>query len=164
MGQAKLPISDVERELAAGYILGDLDPEELRQFEARLSGNALLQAEVHALRVSLMLMPQGLEPVVPPPQLRDRVLAAQALASVARRRKVWPVIMTGMAVLVALLAFDNLRLRRDLSVARGLYRKPSHPFCSVPRVGWWPCDRPPPPRPPAPSYSRPVSGKKLLWP
>jgi hypothetical protein len=120
MAQAKLPISDAERELAAGYLLGDLDPEELRQFEARLQESTALQAELHALRISLMLMPQGLEPVEPPAQLRDRVLAAQTLASVApRRRMAWPVIITGLAVLAALLAsFDNLRLRQDLNMAQ----------------------------------------------
>jgi anti-sigma-K factor RskA len=120
MTQAKPPLSDAERELAAGYILGDLAPEERMQFAVQLSENPALQAEVQALRVSLSLMSQGLEPVVPPPQLRDRVLAAQALSTVAPRRVMtWPIAMTGIAVLVALLSgFDNWRLRRDLSLAQ----------------------------------------------
>lgn len=120
MAQAQLPISDAERELAAGYILGDLDPEELAQFETLLQGNPALQAEVQALGVSFNLLPQGLEPIAPPLPLRDRVLTAQTLASVPRRRRLsWTMVITGIAVLGALLAsFDNLRLRRELGIAQ----------------------------------------------
>jgi Anti-sigma-K factor rskA len=121
MAQAKLPLSEAQRELAAGYVLGDLDPEERMQFETQLQANSALQAEVQALRVSLRVLPQGLEPLVPPPQLRDRVLTAHTRSIVAPRRRItWPIVMTGIAVLVALLSsFDNLRLRRDLNLAQG---------------------------------------------
>jgi Anti-sigma-K factor rskA len=121
MAQAQLPISDAERELAAGYILGDLAPEELAQFETLLQENPALQAEVQALSVSFNLFPLGEEPIAPPPHLRDRVLTAQTLATVARRRQFpWTMaMMTGIAVLGALLAsFDNLRLRRELGIAQ----------------------------------------------
>jgi anti-sigma-K factor RskA len=120
MAQAQLPISDAERELAAGYILGDLDPEELAQFETLMQGNPALQAEVQALGVSFNLLPQELEPIAPPPHLRDRVLTAQTLATVPPRRRLsWSMVMMGLALLGALLAsFDNLRLRRELSIAQ----------------------------------------------
>jgi anti-sigma-K factor RskA len=120
MTQAQSPISDAERELAAGYIFGDLNPEELRQFEALLNHNSALQAEVQALRVSLRLLPQGLAPVAPPPHLRDRILTAQVRStSSPRRRMAWPLVITGIAVLVTLLSsLANWRLRRDLQIAQ----------------------------------------------
>jgi Anti-sigma-K factor rskA len=129
MTQAKLPISDAEREMAAGYILGDLNRTERMQFEAQLRENSALQAEVQTLRVSLRLLPQGLTPVAPPAHLRDRVLTAQTLSpSPSRHRIAWPLIIAGIAVLAMLLtSFDNWRLRRDLKMAQATTPQPVRP-------------------------------------
>ncbi len=120
MTQAKPPISDAERELAAGYILGDLNPEEQRQFETLMRENSALPAEVQALRVSLRVLPQGLDLVAPPLPLRDRILTAHTLSTRPPRRRItWPIVITGIAVLVTLLSgFDNWRLRREQQFAQ----------------------------------------------
>ena len=119
MTQAQSSLSDAERELAAGYIFGDLTPEELRQFEALLRQNSALPGEVQALRVSLRLLPQGLAPVAPPLHLRDRILTAQNLSTNSPRRLAWPLVITGIAILVTLLSsFANWRLGRDLRMAQ----------------------------------------------
>jgi hypothetical protein len=121
MSQDKLPLSDAAQELAAGYVLGDLDPDELAQFKALLHENSALQAEVGALQTSLRILPQGLEPATLPPQLGDRILSAYAASSraVPSRRLSGLGLLAGLSLLAALfLGFDNLRLRRTLSLAQ----------------------------------------------
>lgn len=120
MSQAKPPISDAERELAAGYVLSDLTAAEKAQFETRLRQNPALQAEVEALRASLRLLPQGLSPIAPPPHLGDRILMKYALSTPpSRRRSFWLWLLAGFSLLsAALLGFDNLRLRHELKLAQ----------------------------------------------
>jgi hypothetical protein len=72
-------LTEFEQLQAAGYVLGDLDPEELRQFEVQLSQSSALQAEVKALQTSLRVLPLAQPLLTPPPALRDRVFAASGL-------------------------------------------------------------------------------------
>jgi anti-sigma-K factor RskA len=127
-------LTEFEQLLAAGYVLGDLDPEEQQQFEQQLSHSPALQAEVKALQASLRVLPLAQSILTPPAGLRDRVMAASSLetreasqpAQAAGPRPVsprsaglaWPKIIaafTSLAVLI--LGFDNLRLRQALTVA-----------------------------------------------
>jgi hypothetical protein len=118
--QDKLPISAKERELAAGYVLGNLDPEELAQFKVLLSKKPALRAEVRALWISLSLLSQESELVTPPPHLRDRILSAYASSTVAPLRRLsWPIVLLcGLLLLALLLGLDSLRLRQELSFAQ----------------------------------------------
>jgi anti-sigma-K factor RskA len=121
MSQDKLPLSDTEREWAAGYVLGNLDPEELAHFKTLLSENSVLRAEVRALQVSLRLLPQGLESATLPPQLGDRILSAYAAPTAApSRRLFWLILLAGVFSFLAVLflGLDNLRLRRMLSLTQ----------------------------------------------
>jgi hypothetical protein len=120
MSQARFSISDAERELAAGYVLGDLDATELAQFEALLQQNPALEAEVQSLQSSLHLLPHGLEVQTPPPQLGDRILAAYTLSAVPSRRSIplaaWLAAISLLSAL--LLGMDNWQLRRQLEFAQ----------------------------------------------
>jgi hypothetical protein len=138
-------LTEFEQLQAAGYVLGDLDPEELRQFEAQLSQSSALQAEVKALQASLRVLPLAQPLLTPPPVLRDRVLAASGLADnvgaenlttedlipgtipqpkpasypTSRSGFNWPkliAIVTSLAAIV--IGFDNFRLRQDLQMAQ----------------------------------------------
>jgi hypothetical protein len=140
-------LTEFEQLQAAGYVLGDLDPEELRQFEVQLSQSSALQAEVKALQASLRVLPLAQPLVKPSPALRDRVLAASGLtdnfeagnlgtdatqdlipgtipqpksASHPRPSGLnWPkLIAIFTSLAAAVIGFDNFRLRQDLRLAR----------------------------------------------
>lgn len=74
-------ISTEDQLIIAGYVLGDLEPEEMAQVEQRLATDAALSAEARALQVSLWATPQGMSMMTPPPRLRDKILTANALAT-----------------------------------------------------------------------------------
>jgi anti-sigma-K factor RskA len=63
-----------EQELAAGYVLGDLNRTELTEFEALLAHSFHLQVEIYMLQVAFHEIPQSLEQVPPPPALQARLL------------------------------------------------------------------------------------------
>jgi anti-sigma-K factor RskA len=63
------------REDAAAWLLGALDEEEARAFERRMDASAAARAEVEALRETADALPYAVEPVGPPPELRDRIMA-----------------------------------------------------------------------------------------
>jgi anti-sigma-K factor RskA len=67
-------ISIAEQELAAGYILGDLNAAERHKFEVILAENLQLQREVDALQQAFHEIPQGLTRVIPPSSLQARLL------------------------------------------------------------------------------------------
>lgn len=76
-----LPLPDNWRSLLAGYVLDDLTAEETAQVEQWLGQYPEVATEFAALQTtwdSLALMPN---PVAPPPELRDRTLAAIAAAA-----------------------------------------------------------------------------------
>lgn len=109
-------ISQEERALAAGYVLGDLDTEETQVFIQMLQQNEALVQEVKALQVALRLAPQALPPVTPPLRLRERIVSAHAVTEPPLERPVgflWGKIIAGIAMIAALLlAADNWRLRQ----------------------------------------------------
>jgi len=63
-------------DMAALYVLDALAPEEKQAFEDRLAHDTALRAEVEQLRNVAGLIGFSAEPTAPPPQLRDKVLAA----------------------------------------------------------------------------------------
>jgi anti-sigma-K factor RskA len=70
----ELPDADL-RELAAAYALGALDEFERARFERALAGSAELQADVEAFRATAASLGEAVEPVTPPPALKDRLFA-----------------------------------------------------------------------------------------
>jgi anti-sigma-K factor RskA len=70
-----LPDDEHLREDAAAWLLGALGDEEARDFERRLETSAAARAEVEALRETADALPYAVEPVGPPPELRDRIMA-----------------------------------------------------------------------------------------
>ena len=77
------PLSPQEiQELAAGYVLGDLDSDEAKLFQALLAEVPELQAEVATLQEALALMPYELADVEVDSRVRSRLLT-QAEAELA---------------------------------------------------------------------------------
>ncbi|NJM57504.1 MAG: hypothetical protein HC857_08785 [Synechococcales cyanobacterium RU_4_20] len=65
-------LSSEEQDLAAGYVLGDLEAPERAEFEAKLSQSQALQAEVSQLQTSLHRLPLALEILTPSAFVGDR--------------------------------------------------------------------------------------------
>lgn len=124
--------SEALREAACRLVLDDLGADERRALEAEAAADPRLGAEVTRLRAALDLLPHAAA-THPPARLRARVLetaarrrttpAAKAPVSrswVARRRRpAWGTLAAIAASLVAaVLAWDGLRLRRELALNR----------------------------------------------
>jgi anti-sigma-K factor RskA len=145
-------LTELEQLQAAGYVLGDLEPEELRQFEVQLSQSSALQAEVKALQASLRVLPLAQPLVTPPPALRDRVLADNLASDIAPELIPGTIpqpkpaqlprpsglnwskliaLVTSLAA--AVIGFDNFRLRQDLRLAR--QPQPAQPNSEAAAVG-----------------------------
>jgi len=86
------------------YLLGALDDEEREAFERELERSPQLRAEVAHLQVAADALPASPEPLSPPPELKDRVMAvvnaeADLLRSAApeprRRRRAVAVLRSG---------------------------------------------------------------------
>ncbi len=129
--------SPSEHEELAGYLLGDLLPEEVSALEERLNQDPHLVAELQTLQEALELLPYGLPGVIPPAALRDKVMAEAGIQSApiqtdsvplaraallslpANRFKVgWRWLGGLVAVALVLLSWDNWRLRQSLQLAQ----------------------------------------------
>jgi len=62
----------------AGYVLGSLDAQEQREFEAHLAGCAECKAEVASLRPLISVLATSVPQVTPRSELRERILGAAA--------------------------------------------------------------------------------------
>ena len=110
------------RELIAGYVLGNLSPEEAAEFQQLLAENPELATECDRLRSVLELMPYTLPQVQPPPQLRSTILEAatrdanQIVPRLKLLRLRWSFAVGTVAALLAIaLGLDNYRLRQNLT-------------------------------------------------
>jgi hypothetical protein len=119
--------SEEEKELAAGYVLGDLSADEIHQFEQLLQQRPDLLEEVKAMQVSFRLMPHALPKLTPPPQLLDQILMANSTPAMLSVESEWgrsppfpwSKLVAAAALFVALLlGIDNFWLRRQLSLAQ----------------------------------------------
>lgn len=103
-------------EQASLYVLGLLEGEELRAFEARLASDPELSRAVDALRETAAQLAHTATPRALPPELHDRILAeVRAIPAAARtpsRSTAWLpwAIAAGLAVACLLLATDRSRL------------------------------------------------------
>jgi len=131
-------LSEDDRTLIEDYVLGELSSADAVAVERRVQTDAALRQELCALQATLRLLPQTPPLVEPPPELRARILATQALRSeilaappavqtasdatpiqpINQPGLSWGKLMASLAALLALLlGLDNLRLRYALSNA-----------------------------------------------
>jgi len=99
---------------AATYVLGALPDDERAQFETHLADCPACRAEVDELRVAAEALPVAPPPMLPPPELKARIMAevereAALLASASapprrRRRLSWPLGAVAALACAALLA------------------------------------------------------------
>lgn len=125
-------------ELMAGYVLGNLTPEEAEEFRQLLTEHPELAEEVHRLQEVLEVLPYALPEVAPPLHLRSAILESASVDSIPtpsleasgnpkpvpwRRLKgsplVWSRVMAGAAALLALaFGLDNYRLRQEVTTTQ----------------------------------------------
>ena len=112
------------QDLLAGYVMGDLTPEEEARVNQRLENNPELLTELHRLQSTLAVLPLSLPVSSRPQQLEARILqAAQAQRSPARLSRTaippwnWLVVGSAAALIVGL-GIENHRLNRQLTAAQ----------------------------------------------
>jgi anti-sigma-K factor RskA len=71
------------RDLLGAFALGAVDPEEAASVRAHLATCAECQAEMAELWLAVDSLPSTIEPMAPPPALRERIAAAIAAEAVA---------------------------------------------------------------------------------
>ena len=124
-------LSDEFQELAAGYILDDLDEDQSDEIERSMQTDEALRQELQELQAVMGILANDAPPMQPPAYLRDRILQAAALEMsttpevvttpevIETPRNPWRNIITILAILSTLvLAFDNFRLRQQFSFAQ----------------------------------------------
>jgi len=119
-----------QNELLAGYVLGDLSPEESAAVEQQLQDDPDLAAEVEQLQATMSLMALETPAVAPPPGLRDRILAQVTepipsptkVSDPAIRGNILPFrfgareLLTGAAAIaLALLGISNFQMQQRLA-------------------------------------------------
>ena len=110
------PRSHNLEEILAGYVLGDLDEEELIWFNRQLVANPQLREQVSQLESTLNLMPYGLPEDVPQNNLRSQILA-QAQPKQPSTTYRWSWILSAITAAGALLlGFNNFSLRQQIAV------------------------------------------------
>jgi anti-sigma-K factor RskA len=122
----EFPLSDEIKELAAGYVLDELEASEMADFEQQLKTNVALRQEVRELQIALGGLSVDVPHLVPLPHLRTKTLTSlgvvdeQSAQSIVPKKKIdWGKILAIFALLAsAALLWDNLRLRQDLSFAQ----------------------------------------------
>ena len=120
------------QELMAGYVLGNLTPEEAEELQQLLAAHPELGEEMHSLQDVLAAMPYALPEVQPAAAVRSRILAdaqnqtAQHQAQnqpvpIRQRDRHQSMILWGgsvAAVLAVAMGLDNLNLRQQLSTTQ----------------------------------------------
>jgi anti-sigma-K factor RskA len=118
-------VADIH-DLAAAYALDALDPEDRWTYERHLDGCERCREEVSALRESAVEMAYAAEGPEPPPELRDRILAAAReeprAATVVPMRRRWLFPATAVAAVAAACAAIGLGLWANSLRDRDLQR------------------------------------------
>ncbi len=113
------------KELAAGYAVGDLNPEEAAEFQRLLAEKPELLTEVNDLEGVLTQVLYGLNEVEPPHHLRSAILQATEIPANSTKSKPFPlqwskIVGSVAALLLLIIGFDNYRLRQDLHLAKSI--------------------------------------------
>ncbi|MEX0271117.1 anti-sigma factor [Leptolyngbyaceae cyanobacterium UHCC 1019] len=116
---------DYWQELMAGYVLGNLTPEEAEELKELLALHPELGEEMHSLQDVLAAMPYALPEVEPAASVRSRILTAaqhqpDQIVSMRRRNRSRALLWGGSiaAVLAIAIGFDNLNLRQQLATTQ----------------------------------------------
>ncbi len=122
------PLSEEEKMLAAGYVLGDLTEGELEKVKELSEQNSEFLEEVRALTASFNLMPTALPKIAPSPSLESSILDAysvqmqQEVPEKAKQQSLsrsWTkVVAIITSITTVLLGLSNLWLHRQLRLAR----------------------------------------------
>lgn len=115
--------------LLAGYVLGNLTPEEAAQVKQRMEADPTVAAEVDRLQATLALLPLSLPTVeFPPSHLQDKILQAAQNDGLARadlpvvrpsRTRRWSIAFGSIAALaIAALGWQTYQLQQKLAVAQ----------------------------------------------
>jgi anti-sigma-K factor RskA len=112
------------KQLIAGYVLGDLSPEEAEQIRHFIGNNPEITEEIQVLQEILALLPYDLPETEPSDNLRSKIVAAASDANAtttvkSRRSLPWQKIAAVTATLCAILfATNNYYLREELRLAK----------------------------------------------
>jgi anti-sigma-K factor RskA len=114
-------ISQEIHELLAGFVMGDVSPEELEQVNQLLADHPELQEEIDQLQFTLSLLPLALPETSPSPALKEKILQS-ATPPEPQSVKPWGWFWS-MGVIMAVLAtgwaLDSSHLRSRLAVLEG---------------------------------------------
>jgi anti-sigma-K factor RskA len=124
--------SEPIQNLLAGYVLGDLSPEEAEQLQQLLATHPDLAMEIHQLQEVLAVMPYGLPEALPSERVRSQMLqivqqeSRSTVQDVRPRNAIVPrrfraAALAGgsiAAVLALTLGFNNYHLRQQLTATQ----------------------------------------------
>ncbi len=116
----------IEEQLAAGFVMGNLAPEEALEFQQLLVENPDLAVEVDRLQEVLDQVLYGLNEVEPPQHLQQAILTAASHPTnqtlvLKRYEFPWGKIIGSVAALLILwLGIENYQLRHDLRLAQDI--------------------------------------------
>ncbi len=140
MSQPNYP--DKSEELLAGYVLGDLSPEEIAEMHQLIAEHPEIVIEIDRFQETLAMLPLGLTESQPPSNLRDRIAAVAIpkneelpLASLLtnaslesansspkhspRQRNFWKIAAITLgsisAIALSALGFDNYQMRQQVA-------------------------------------------------
>jgi anti-sigma-K factor RskA len=121
-------------ELFAGYVLGDLEPEEVTAMQEIIVNHPEIITEIDRLQETLAILPLGLSPSYPSETLRDRLASVAIPQSVQSRRisstetglkkstnrqNIWKLVSSslGSIATIALIALgiDNYQMRQQIA-------------------------------------------------
>jgi len=119
-------MSELPREIAellAGYVLGDLEPDELEVVNNLLQTQPELQGEINRLQFTLSLIPLSLPEVVPPARLKSAILGKEytsthqtKLVTVGMIKQKWLWLWGGLvAMLTVGWLWDSYHLRQKVA-------------------------------------------------
>jgi anti-sigma-K factor RskA len=112
------------KQLVAGYVLGDLNPEEAEQIRHLIGNNPEINAEIQVLQEILALLPYSLPEAEPSDRLRSKIITAASEPTLNPKTSSWqdlpwPKIITGIVAFAAIFAtVDNYYLRQELRLAQ----------------------------------------------
>ena len=113
---SKNPRSHDLEEVLAGYVLGDLDEQELVWLNEQIAANPQLKEQVSQLESTLNLLPYGLPEDLPRSNLRNQILA-QAKPKTRKITYRWSWILSAVtAISTLLLGVNNLSLRQQVAL------------------------------------------------
>jgi Anti-sigma-K factor rskA/Putative zinc-finger len=115
---------DDVRDLAPGFVLGALDPDEERAVREHLATCPETHEEVAAFAGVVPVLAEGVKPAEPPAALRGRVMAAAAADLDERTRAAAPVPATESAVAPAPTAAAAAPIALDAARAERTTRRP----------------------------------------